>query len=136
MANPNTTMKLPLRPDLLLDTKFPTNVAVQLLDLTHRIDLLERFYGVVSNHDDLGNLASDGHSQYALAASEEDRDAVLFLSNKKNRLFIGSGAPFRPQNMNPTKGDYYFRTDAVTTTNQRLYVCTVGGAAPTWVGIL
>lgn len=51
-------------------------------------------------------------------------------------LYIGSGAPTTPNGVNPTAGDYYLRTDTPGTANQRLYVCTVGGATPTWVGIL
>ena len=48
----------------------------------------------------------------------------------------GSGAPTTPGGTNPTAGDYYFRTDATGTSDERLYVCTVGGASPTWVGIV
>jgi hypothetical protein len=136
MAQATNINKLPLRPDLLMDTKYPTNIAIQMQDLTNRIDILERFYGVISDHNSLGNLSADGHTEYAFATSSTDRNAVTYLSNKKNRLFIGSGAPFRPESMNPTKGDFFLRTDDPSTANHRVYICTVGGGTPTWLGIL
>jgi hypothetical protein len=52
------------------------------------------------------------------------------------RITSGSGAPTTPGGANPTAGDVYHRTDTPSTANQRLYVCTVGGASPTWVGIV
>jgi len=48
----------------------------------------------------------------------------------------GSGAPSKPNGVNPTAGDYYFRTDTPSTSNQRIYVCTTGGASPVWSGIV
>lgn len=48
----------------------------------------------------------------------------------------GSGAPGEPGNRVPVAGDFYFRTDTPSTANQRIYICTVGGSSPTWVGIL
>jgi hypothetical protein len=47
----------------------------------------------------------------------------------------GSGAPSKPWGVNPVAGDMFFRTDTPSTANQRMYVCTVGGGTPTWVGI-
>ena len=49
-------------------------------------------------------------------------------------LSSGTGAP----TIAGTAGDFFFRTDTPTTTNQRIYVCTVSGAAgaATWVGIV
>lgn len=48
----------------------------------------------------------------------------------------GPGAPSKPNGNNPATGDYWFRTDTPSTANQRIYVCTVGGSSPTWVGIV
>lgn len=48
----------------------------------------------------------------------------------------GSGAPSKPDGENPTAGDIYFRTDTPSTANQRVYICTTGGASPVWSGIL
>jgi hypothetical protein len=52
------------------------------------------------------------------------------------KITSGSGAPSAPGGANPAAGDYFFRTDTPSTSNQRIYVCTVGGASPTWVGIV
>jgi hypothetical protein len=51
-------------------------------------------------------------------------------------IFGGAGAPGAPSttgNTQPSVGDVYFRTDTPGTVAQRIYVCTVGGATPTWV---
>jgi hypothetical protein len=84
-------MKLPLRPDLLLDTKYPTNIAIQQQDLSQRLDLLERFYGVVTNHDALGNLTSDSHLQYPLGASDRSAYAMQGYTNVKYLGAVGDG---------------------------------------------
>ena len=49
-------------------------------------------------------------------------------------LSSGAGAP----TIAGTAGDYFFRTDTPTVADQRIYVCTVTGAAgsATWVGIV
>lgn len=47
----------------------------------------------------------------------------------------GSGVPTKPFGNNPLAGDIFFRTDTPGTANQRMYVCTTGGAAPVWAGI-
>lgn len=49
-------------------------------------------------------------------------------------LQSGSGAP----NCGGEVGGLYFRTDTPSTSNQRVYICTVAGVAgaATWVGIL
>ena len=49
-------------------------------------------------------------------------------------LSSGTGAP----TIAGTAGDIFFRTDTPTTADQRIYVCTVSGAAgaATWVGIV
>jgi Pectate lyase superfamily protein len=52
-----------------------------------------------------------------------------------NSITQGSGAPTNPTGSNPVAGDVYFRTDTPSTSNQRIYICTVGGGSPTWVGI-
>ena len=54
--------------------------------------------------------------------------------NSASSLSSGTGAP----TIAGTAGDFFFRTDTPTTTNQRIYVCTVSGAAgaATWVGIV
>jgi hypothetical protein len=48
----------------------------------------------------------------------------------------GSGAPSKPNGVNPNAGDIYFRTDTPSTANQRIYICTTGGASPAWSGIV
>ena len=45
------------------------------------------------------------------------------------RIWGGSGAP----SFSATAGDYFFRSDTPSTSNQRLYVCTGGSS---WTGIL
>jgi hypothetical protein len=52
------------------------------------------------------------------------------------RLLMGAGAPSKPGGVDPVAGDFYLRTGTPSTANQRLYVCTVGGASPTWVGVV
>ena len=54
--------------------------------------------------------------------------------NDASTISSGVGAPV----IAGTVGDYFFRTDATGTANERVYVCTVTGAAgaATWVGIL
>lgn len=49
-------------------------------------------------------------------------------------LQSGSGVP----NCGGEVGGLYFRTDTPSTSNQRIYICTVAGiaGAATWVGIL
>lgn len=49
-------------------------------------------------------------------------------------LQSGSGVP----TVGPPVGGFYLRTDTPSTSNQRIYICTVAGAAglATWVGIL
>jgi parallel beta-helix repeat protein len=54
-----------------------------------------------------------------------------------NKFTIASGAPGAAVNgQNPNTGDFYLRTDTPDRPNQRVYVCTLGGGAPTWVGIV
>jgi hypothetical protein len=54
--------------------------------------------------------------------------------NQAANLSSGTGAP----TIAGTAGDFFFRTDTPTTADQRIYVCTVTGAAgaATWVGIV
>lgn len=58
--------------------------------------------------------------------------------NTRATIMSGSGAPSNPTGVStgPTAGDLYFRTDTPGTANQRIYICTVGGGTPTWVGIV
>lgn len=51
------------------------------------------------------------------------------------KIYSGSGSP---SGLVGTLGDIYFRTDTPSTSNQRVYICTVAGAAgaATWTGIL
>lgn len=48
----------------------------------------------------------------------------------------GSGAPSKPNGVNPVAGDIWFRTDTPSTANQRIYICTTGGGTPVWSGIV
>jgi hypothetical protein len=54
--------------------------------------------------------------------------------NNASTCSSGTGAP----TIAGTAGDFFFRTDTPSTANQRIYVCTVTGAAgaATWVGIV
>ena len=54
--------------------------------------------------------------------------------NTRTSMWSGSGAP----TIAGTRGDIYFRTDTPATANQRIYICSVAGAAgaATWLGIL
>ena len=49
-------------------------------------------------------------------------------------LQSGTGVP----TVGSPVGGFYFRTDTPSTSNQRIYICTVAGAAgaATWVGIV
>ena len=51
-----------------------------------------------------------------------------------SRVSSGTGAP----TIAGTAGDFFFRTDTPTVTDQRIYICTVtgGAGAATWVGIV
>lgn len=59
---------------------------------------------------------------------------VGFVNAGGGNLSSGTGAP----TIAGTAGDLFFRTDTPTTADQRIYVCTVTGAAgaATWVGIV
>jgi hypothetical protein len=63
-------------------------------------------------------------------------NSVLMLASGNATVCIGQGAPSKPNVLNPQAGDLFFRTDTPAVANQRIYICTVGGAAPTWVGIV
>lgn len=62
-------------------------------------------------------------------------DTPANLTGAASVLSTGSGAPSKPNGGNPVAGQYYLRTDTPGTANQRLYVCTTGGASPVWAGI-
>lgn len=68
--------------------------------------------------------------------SEVQVDGRLKALTGGANISSGSGAPSKPNTINPTAGDIYFRTDTPSTANQRIYICTVGGGTPTWVGIV
>lgn len=53
-----------------------------------------------------------------------------------SRISQGSGAPSKPNSVNPVAGDIWFRTDTSSTASQRIYICTTGGASPVWSGIV
>ena len=59
---------------------------------------------------------------------------VAIQINSASSLSSGTGAP----TIAGTAGDIFFRTDTPTTADQRIYICTVAGAAgaATWVGIV
>ena len=56
------------------------------------------------------------------------------ILDKASTFNSGTGAP----TIAGTAGDFFFRTDTPTTADQRIYICTVTGAAgaATWVGIV
>lgn len=62
-------------------------------------------------------------------------DQTLALNAGGSNISQGTGAPSKPNSVNPIAGDIWFRTDTPSTVNQRLYVCTTGGASPVWSGI-
>lgn len=78
----------------------------------------------IGNLDGIYNRAGNGPPNFP--------DAVQI--NGASHCFSGAGAP----TIAGTAGDFFFRTDTPTTTDQRIYVCTVTGAAgaATWVGIV
>jgi hypothetical protein len=79
----------------------------------------------------------DGVATHDTVQFQPNGGMTLMLAGVAGGTFnSGSGAPTTPNGNNPTAGDYYFRTDTPGTANQRIYVCTVGGATPTWVGIV
>jgi hypothetical protein len=55
-----------------------------------------------------------------------------------NKVFQGSGAPGTGLGVTATAGDIYFRTDTPSTVNQRIYICTTGGAsgAQVWAALV
>lgn len=55
------------------------------------------------------------------------------LGFQTGSIWMGSGVP--SASTTAVAGDYYFRTDTPSTANQRIYICTVGGATPTWVAL-
>lgn len=42
----------------------------------------------------------------------------------------------KPGNVNPTAGDFFFRTDTPSSSSQRIYICTTGGASPVWTALV
>lgn len=139
VTNPREIIQAPPVFDLLVDVKYPRNIGVRVNDVEDRLDSLERFYGNLANHSDLDNLTNDDHPQYPLGISTKDRRAQSsdHLQNiSGNKFSVGSGAPIHPGGIAPRVGDGFLRTDSPTVVNQRLYICTVGGSSPTWIGII
>ena len=58
-------------------------------------------------------------------------DIALDVSNRDQAQKYGAGAP--AASLATAVGQYYFRTDTPTITNQRIYVATAIGV---WVGIV
>lgn len=58
------------------------------------------------------------------------------------KVWSGSGAPgttsgtYPGGTVAPSAGDFYLRKDTPSTANQRIYVCTTGGATPVWTGVV
>lgn len=82
-----------------------------------------------------GGGSSHGGTFMADAISVKQID---FSNAGGGSWYSGSGAPGASvgNGVQPSVGDLYFRTDTPGSANQRLYICTVGGGAPTWVGVL
>ena len=82
-----------------------------------------RFYDSVNG---VVRLMLNGAGKLTLSGSVQPNNAGSINS--------GTGAP----TIAGTAGDFYFRTDTPTTADQRIYICTVTGAAgaATWVGIV
>lgn len=134
-----TTTRQNIKPDLLADIKYPRNPVARIADLDERVTNLETFYGTLSKHGDLNNLGFDDHKQYAPSVSTSNRSATAadhITNTTGNSFTIGVGVPTRPNGVNPKLHDAWLRLDTPTIANQRLYICTVGGASPTWVGVL
>jgi hypothetical protein len=89
-----------------------------------------------------GILTQNGSGQTVNALNPNGDSSVQIGNNISGtgalgaRLWSGSGAPSKPGNTNPTAGDWFLRTDTPSTANQRLYVCTTGGASPVWAGVV
>ena len=81
-------------------------------------------YGSGGAFNDLRNFSQGGAPNMPLGVQ----------INGASIVYSGTGAP----TIAGTAGDFFFRTDTPTTTDQRIYVCTVTGAAgaATWVGIV
>lgn len=60
---------------------------------------------------------------------------TMLITASGNTVTMGAGVPVKPTGADPLAGDAYHRTDTPAIANQRLYVCTTGGAAPVWSGI-
>lgn len=102
--------------------------------------------------DGSGNLTTQGYLQAGLTGDGAIYSGEVLGSSFQGRhggtaalpggvlltaaatMNSGTGAPA----IAGAVGDYFFRTDATTTADERIYVCTVAGAAgsATWVGIV
>lgn len=61
---------------------------------------------------------------------------TMLLTVSGNSVTMGAGVPTNPTGAPPVAGDVYHRTDTPGTANQRIYICTTGGASPVWAGIV
>lgn len=98
--------------------------------------------GTATSYDDNGSIPGDfpvptNDGSGAIKAYGSVATRLLDMTPfGGGRISSGSGVPTKPGGIDPTSGDINFRTDTPSTLLQRLYICTVGGATPTWVGIL
>jgi hypothetical protein len=90
-------------------------------------------------------LGVSAHTNGTTATQENELQAPLKLNSEAFSGVNTVGASFHsgsgtPQgNLAAGQGAFYFRWDTPSTANQRLYICTVGGAtasATTWIAIL
>ncbi|MGI0134587.1 MAG: hypothetical protein ACREBW_06490 [Candidatus Micrarchaeaceae archaeon] len=105
----------------------------------------------------MGNLrfAFDGTNAYVQLVAGDFPIAFThdytndLVATKANSITLGPGTASAPSGakissgtgvpvIEGTIGDYFLRTDAPSTANERIYICTVAGAAgaATWVGIV
>lgn len=92
------------------------------------IALLGNGLGVVFNSGGNNLFANNG----VLAAAINSDGSMQ--PNMAAKIHAGTGAP----TIAGAVGDLFFRTDTPTVADQRIYICTVAGAAgaATWVGIV
>jgi len=73
-------------------------------------------------------------SHTASVASLNTATAGLHLG--AGHIYWGAGAPSNSNPVaSPVAGDYFFRSDGAAAATSNIYLCTVGGATPTWVGL-
>jgi hypothetical protein len=87
----------------------------------------------IYTRDGFGSIAMTGNLGVSGSATVKQLTSSLTGGGKVSQ---GSGAPSLPNGLNPAVGDVWLRTDTPGVANQRIYFCTVGGATPTWVGVV